>query len=52
MEDLFNTVVLLQPVPQSDCIDLKVLKGSAAVSKCGKLLKLDTRTFMIREDCK
>lgn len=52
MEDLFNTVVLLQPVPQSDCIDLKIIKGSAAVSKCGKLLKLDPRTFMIREDCK
>ena len=51
-EDLFNTVVLLQPVPQSDCIDLKIIKGSAAVSKCGKLLKLDPRTFMIREDCK
>ena len=52
MEDLFNTVVLLQPVPKSDCLDLKVLKGSAAVSKCGKLLKLDPITFMIREDCK
>ena len=52
MEDLFNTVVLLQPIAQSDCIDLKIIKGSAAVSKCGKLLKLDPRTFMIREDCK
>lgn len=52
MEDLFNTVVLLQPVAQSDCIDLKIIKGSAAVSKCGKLLKLDPRTFMLREDCK
>jgi hypothetical protein len=52
MEDLFNTIVLLQPVPQSDCIDLNILKGSATVSKCGKLLKLDPRTFMIREDCK
>ena len=52
MEDLFNTVVLLQPVAQSDCIDLKIIKGSAAVSKCGKLLKLDTRTFMLKEDCK
>jgi len=52
VEDLFNTVVLLQPVPQSECIDLKILKGSAAVSKCGKLLKLDPMTFMIREDCK
>ncbi len=52
MEDLFNTVVLLQPVPESDCIDLKIIKGSAAVSKCGKLLKLDPRTFMIRADCK
>lgn len=52
VEDLFNTVVLLQPVSQSDCVDLKILKGSAAVSKCGKLLKLDPMTFMIREDCK
>jgi len=52
MEDLFNTVVLLQPVAQSDCLDLKIIKGSAAVSKCGKLLKLDPRTLMIREDCK
>ena len=52
MEDLFNTIVLLQLVSQSDCLDLKVLKGSAAVSKCGKLIKLDPRTFMIREDCK
>ncbi len=51
-EDLFNTVVLLQPVPQSDCLDLKIIKGSAAVSKCGKLLKLDPQTLMIREDCK
>ncbi len=52
LEDLFNTVVLLQPIAQSDCIDLKIIKGSAAVSKCGKLLKLDPKTFMIREDCK
>lgn len=52
MEDLFNTVVLLQPVSQNDCIDLKIIKGSAAVSKCGKLLKLDPQTLMIREDCK
>ncbi|MCX5865518.1 MAG: hypothetical protein NTW42_10715 [Deltaproteobacteria bacterium] len=52
MEDLFNTVVLLQPVPQSDCLELKIIKGSAAVSKCGKLLKLDPQTLMIREDCK
>lgn len=52
MEDLFNTVVLLQPVHQSDCINLEIIKGSAAVSKCGKLLKLDPMTFMIRENCK
>ena len=52
LEDLFNTIVLLQPVSQSDCIDLKILKGTAAVSKCGKLLKLDTKSFMIRENCK
>lgn len=52
MEDLFNTVVLLQPIAQSDCIDLKIIKGSAAVSKCGKLLKLDPMTFMLKEDCK
>ena len=52
MEDLFNTVVLLQLVPKSECLDLKIIKGSAAVSKCGKLLKLDPMTFMIREDCK
>ncbi|HIJ89494.1 MAG: hypothetical protein OEV89_01365 [Desulfobulbaceae bacterium] len=51
VEDLFNTIVLFHPVPKSDCIDLKIVKGSAAVSKCGKLLKLDSRTFMIREDC-
>ncbi len=50
--DLFNTVVLLQPVAKSECLDLKIIKGSAAVSKCGKLLKLDPQTFMIREDCK
>jgi hypothetical protein len=52
MEDLFNTVVVLQPVAQSDCLDLKIIKGSATLSKCGKLLKLDPKTFMIREDCK
>jgi len=52
VEDLFGTVVLLQPVSNSDCIDLKVIKGSAEISKCGKLLKLDPMTFMIREDCK
>lgn len=52
MEDLFNTIVLLKPVSQSECIDLNIIKGSASVSKCGKLLKLDTKTFMIREDCK
>jgi hypothetical protein len=31
---------------------LKIIKGSATLSKCGKLLKLDPKTFMIREDCK
>jgi len=52
LEDLFNTIVLLQPISQSECLDLKIIKGSAAVSKCGKRLKLDPRTLMIREDCK
>jgi hypothetical protein len=52
LEDFFNTVVLIQPVAHSDCLNLKILKGSAAVSSCGKLLRLDPMTFLIREDCK
>lgn len=51
MDDLFDTVVVLQPAPEKGCLDLNIVKGSSAVSKCGKLLKLDPITFMIKESC-
>ena len=46
-----GTIVILQPAPQKGCLDLNIVKGSSAVSKCGKLLKLDPITFMIKESC-
>ncbi|MFZ5775957.1 MAG: hypothetical protein ACOY3Z_10790 [Thermodesulfobacteriota bacterium] len=51
MDDLFDTVVVLQPAPEKSCLDLKVVKGATAMSKCGKLLKLDPITFMVKESC-
>ncbi|MEW6594459.1 MAG: hypothetical protein AB1413_06255 [Thermodesulfobacteriota bacterium] len=51
VEDLFDTVIVLQPAPKSECIDLNIVKDTTGVSKCGKVLKLDPITFMIKEGC-
>jgi hypothetical protein len=51
VEALFDTVIVLQPAPKSECIDLNIVKDTTGVSKCGKVLKLDPITFMIKEGC-
>jgi carbonic anhydrase/acetyltransferase-like protein (isoleucine patch superfamily) len=51
VEDLFDTVVLLQPAPQKNCIDLNIIKGPTGVDASGTVLKLDPMTFMIKEGC-
>jgi len=50
-EGLFDTVIVLQPAPKGECIDLNIVKDTTGVSKCGKVLKLDPITFMIKEGC-
>ena len=48
MADLFDTVIVLQPAPQKECIDLNIVKEtSGAIS--GEVLKLDPITFMVKE---
>lgn len=52
VEGLFDTIVLLQPAPEKGCIDLNIIKDSAGVGECGKVLKLDPITLLINEGCK
>ncbi len=49
--DLFDTVVLLQPSAQKNCIDLNIVKDATGISKGNTVLKLDPITFMVRADC-
>lgn len=51
VDDLFDTVIVLQPAPKKGCVDLNVVKDSGTVDDCGKVLKLDPITFMIKEGC-
>lgn len=51
VDDLFDTVVLMQPASNKACIDLNIVKDTTGVSAAGKVLKLDPRTFMIKEGC-
>ncbi|MGV1100918.1 hypothetical protein ACUUL3_16095 [Thiovibrio sp. JS02] len=51
VDDLFDTVVLLQPAPQKNCIDLNIVKDTAGAGKDNTVLKLDPITFMIKADC-
>jgi hypothetical protein len=52
LEDLFDTIVLLQPAPEKGCIDLNIIKDTAGVSDGCKILKLDPITLLINEGCK
>lgn len=51
VDDLFDTVVLLQPAPQKNCIDLNIIKDTTGAIASGTVLKLDPMTFMIKEGC-
>ncbi|HET98420.1 MAG TPA: hypothetical protein ENN98_06985 [Desulfurivibrio alkaliphilus] len=52
LEDLFDTVVLLQPAAGSECIDLNIIKNSSGGGVADTpLLQLDPITFMIKEGC-
>ena len=48
--DIFDTVVLLHPGTNSECIDLNIIKDTTG--KAGEqVLQLDPITFMIKEGC-
>lgn len=49
VDDLFDTVVLLQPIQGKECLSLNLLKGDGAAS--GKELQLDPGSLMVRENC-
>lgn len=51
VDGLFDTVIVLQAAATGECIDLDIVKDTTGVSKCGKVLKLDPMTFMIKEGC-
>ena len=51
VENLFDTVIVLQPAPKGECIDLNIVKDTTGVSGCGTMLRLDPITFMIKEGC-
>jgi len=51
LDEFFDTVIVLQPTPEKECVDLKIVKDTTGVSECGKVLKLDPITFMIKEGC-
>lgn len=46
--DLFDTIILLEPAPQKECIDLNIVKESTG-STSGVVLKLDPITLMVKE---
>ncbi len=49
VEDLFDTVVVLEPAPEKGCIDLNIVKDVNGAQ--GKVLKLDPMTFLVKEGC-
>lgn len=49
--DLFDTVIVLEAASKGECVDLNIVRDTTGVSKCGKVLKLDPMTFMIKEGC-
>lgn len=49
--DLFDTVVLLQPGANRDCIDLNIIKDESGGGNGELVLQLDPITFMIKEGC-
>ncbi|MDZ7640459.1 MAG: hypothetical protein U5J62_00280 [Desulfurivibrio sp.] len=49
--DLFNTVVLLQPGANSECIDLNIIQDDTGGAHHDLVLQLDPITFMIKESC-
>lgn len=51
VEGFFDTVIVLDAATKSECVDLNIVKDTTGVSKCGKVLKLDAITFMIKEGC-
>ncbi|MFU8819843.1 MAG: hypothetical protein ACNA74_09000 [Desulfurivibrio sp.] len=51
LDDLFDTVVLLQPGSGTECIDLNIIKDTAGGASGGRALQLDPITFMVKEGC-
>lgn len=51
LEDLFDTVVLLQPASGSECIDLNIVKDTPGGVTGSRILQLDPITFMVKEGC-
>lgn len=51
VDGFFDTVIVLDAAAKSECVDLNIVKDTTGVSKCGKVLKLDAKTFMIKEGC-
>lgn len=51
LEDLFDTVIVLQPAPQKGCLDLNIVKDTTGVQEESKVLKVDPITFMIKASC-
>lgn len=52
IEDLFDTIVILQPAPEKGCIDLNIVKDTGGLDECNVVLKLDPITLLINERCK
>lgn len=49
VDDLFDSVVIMQPAPEKECIELNMVKDVAGHS--GKILKLEPNTLMVKENC-
>ncbi len=49
VEDLFDTIILLQPDSNDRCIGLNVLKDTTESGAAGKILNLDPATLMLKD---
>lgn len=49
VDDLFDTIVLLQAEPEDKTIGLNIIKDTTGAAETGKVLSLDPATFLVRE---
>lgn len=49
--DLFDTVVILRPGVESECVDLDIVKDNTGGITGDRVLRLDPKTFMVVEGC-